>query len=377
MKKISQLCVLLCAIAPMAAFSVTPEQPAQTNAAGKSTPSLDALFGDAIVAKGKGVVIKRNDLDAFVVKTKAQYAANQYPAPPDIEPQALKNLIIQQLVLSKATDADRAKGKETFEKGIAKVKADNGWTDEELDKRISMQFFGGETRAQWDKEQIDQATLPVILERELKVNITDDDIKKFYDDPTNTAAFEQPEMVRASHILLMTQDPATQQPLPPEKKAAKKKQMEDILKQAKSGADFGELAKKYSEDPGSKDKGGEYTFGRGKMMKEFEDTAFSLKTNEISDIIETSYGYHIIKLSEKIPAKKVEFDKVKDGVKNHLTRLAFQKSLPDYTNKLVKDADIQILDEKLKNTDLTMEPPKPEAPAGAPAAPPTAPPATK
>src|ERR1051325_8403649 len=100
MKKISQLCVLLCAIAPMAAFSVTPDQPAQTNASGKSTPSLDALFGDAVVAKGKVIVIKQNDLDAFVVKTKAQYAANQYPAPPDLEPQALKNLIIQQLVLS-------------------------------------------------------------------------------------------------------------------------------------------------------------------------------------------------------------------------------------------------------------------------------------
>ena len=372
MKKISQLCVLLCAIAPMAAFSVTPDQPAQTNSAGKAAPSLDALFGDSVVAKGKGVEVKRNELDATVVKMKARYAASQVPAPADLEQQALKNLLIQHLVIAKATDEDRAKAKQTFLDRVAKVKADNKMSDEEFDKRVSMQFFGGETRAQWDKEQIDLGTLPVVLERELKVNISDEDVKKFYEDPANTAAFEQPEMVRASHILLMTQDADTHQPLPADKKAAKKKQMEDILKQAKSGTDFAELAKKYSEDPGSKDKGGEYTFPRGQMMKEFEDAAFSLKTNEISGIVETSYGYHIIKLSEKIPAKKVDYDKVKDGIKDHLVQVAFQKSLPGYTNKLVKDANVEILDEKLKGTDLTVEIPKEES-----AAPATATPATK
>jgi parvulin-like peptidyl-prolyl isomerase len=367
MKKISQLCVLLCAIAPLAAFSVTPDQPASTNSTGKATPSLDSLFGDSVVAKGKGVEVKRNDLDAAVVKMKSMYAARQMPAPADLEQQALKNLIIQQLILSKATDADRTAGKTNFEARLAKVKADNGLTDEEFDKRVSMQFFGGETRAQWDKQQIDLATIPTVLERELKVNITDEDVKKFYNDPANIANFEQPEMVRASHILLMTQDPESHEPLPADKKAAKKKQMEDILKQAKSGTDFGELAKKYSEDPGSKDKGGEYTFPRGQMMKEFEDTAFGLKTNEISGIIETTYGYHIIKLSEKIPAKKVDFDKVKEGIKDHLTQMAFQKQLPEYTSKLVKEAKIEITDEKLKNTDLSIEAPK--APEGAPTAP--------
>ena len=366
MKKISQLCVLLCTIAPMAAFSVTPDQP--TNSAGKA-PSLDALFGDSVVAKGKGVEVKRNDLDSAVVKMKSMYAARQIPAPADLESQALKNLVIQQLILSKATDADRNTGKTNFTDRIAKVKKENGLTDEDFDKRLSMQFFGGETRAQWDKQQIDLLTIPAVLERELNVKITDDDVKKFYDDPANISSFEQPEMVRASHILLLTQDPDTHQPLPADKKAAKKKQMEDILKQAKSGTDFGELAKKYSEDPGSKDKGGEYTFPHGQMQKEFEDAAFSLKTNEISEIIETSYGYHIIKLSEKIPAKKVDYDKVKDGIREHLVQLEFQKRLPAYTTKLVKDANLQVLDDKLKNTDFSMDVPKDDS--AAPTATPT------
>jgi parvulin-like peptidyl-prolyl isomerase len=358
MKKISQLCVLLCAIAPLAAFSVTPPQPAPTN-----KPSLDALFGDTVIAKGKGVEVKRTDLDAMVVRMKAGYAAQQMPAPADLESQALKNLVIQQLILSKATDADYAKAKTNFDEWVAKVKKANNFTnDEEFDKAVSRQLFGGETLDQWKKQRTDTMTVPVVLERELKVNVSDDEIKKFYDDPANISDFEQPEMVRAQHILLMTQDPTTHEPLPADKKAEKKKQMEDILKQAKApGADFGELAKKYSEDPGSKDKGGEYTFPRNRMVKEFEDTAFSLKPGEISDIIETTYGYHIIKLNEKIPAKKVDLSEVKDGIKDHLVQEQFQKLVPDYTAKLVKDADLKVTDEKLKNTDFSIEAPKNDA----------------
>jgi peptidyl-prolyl cis-trans isomerase C len=368
MKKISQLVVLLCAIAPMAAFSVTPDQPAATNSAAKPGASLDSLFGDAVVAKGKGVEVKRSDLDAIVVKSKAMASARSMQVPPDIEEQALKQLILQQLILSQATDADRAEGKKNFTDKFAKVKAESGLTDKEFDERINMQLFGGETREHWNKQNVEAITIPVILERELKVNITDDDVKKFYDSPTNVAAFEQPETVRASHILLMTTDPVTNQPLPADKKAEKYKQIQDILKQAKSGTDFAELAKKYSEDPGSKDKGGEYTFPRGQMVPEFEKAAFSMKTNEISDIIETKFGYHIIKLSEKIPAKKVDFDKVKDGIKDHLVQLAMQKELPAYTKNLVKNANVEILDEKLKSVNLSIDPPaaKDSEPPGPP-----------
>src|SRR5690349_16334554 len=135
MKKISQLCVLLCAIAPMAAFSVTPDQPASTNSAGKA--SLDALFGDAIVAKGKGLEVKRTDLDGAVIKMKAQYAAAQAPAPANLEAQELKKLIIQKLIMAQATDADRTTAKSNVMDGIEKMKkAYNITNDEEFDKAI-------------------------------------------------------------------------------------------------------------------------------------------------------------------------------------------------------------------------------------------------
>jgi len=370
MKKLSQLGVLLCAIAPLAAFSVTPDQPATTNAAGKA-PSLDALFGDAVVAKGKGVEVKRTDLDALVVRMKAGYAANQIPAPVDVENQALKNLVIQQLVMSKATDADRATAKKNYDEWVAKVKkANNMASDDDFDKAVSRQLFGGETLDQWKKQRIDQMTVPVILERELKVNITDDDIKKFYEDPANIADFEKPEMVKVHHILLMTSDPKTGEPLADAKKAEKHKQMEDLLKRARAGEDFVKMADQYSEDPGVKENHGEYQFSKSdRFVQEFKDAAFALaKPGDVSDIVTSQFGYHILKLDEKTPAKKADLSEVKDGIKDHLVQEQFRKLVPDYTAKLVKNADIQISDDKLKNTDFSIEAPKEDAaPAKAPA----------
>lgn len=345
MNKLSKI-VLLCS-APLMAFAVTPDKPAGTNAPAKPALSADSLFADSVVAKGKGVEVKRNELDSEVINGKAMYASRGMAAPAELESQALRGLIIKQLILSKATDADRAKGKTAFQDNLEKLKKNSNLTEDEFKQKLNQQLLVlGLTREQWEKQNAEQATIPIVLQRELKINVTDDDVKKFYDD--NPAKFEEPEMVRAAHILLMTQDPTTQEPLSDDKKQAKHKQMEDLLKRARGGEDFAELAKKYSEDPGSKDKGGEYTFPRGRMVPEFEAAAFSMKTNEISDIITTQYGYHIIKLYEKIPAKKVELSTVKDEIKDYLTQSQIQKDFAPYAKTLIKDANVEILDEKLK-----------------------------
>src|SRR6185436_4678048 len=171
----------------------------------------------------------------------------------------------------------------------------------------------------------------------------------------NPARFEQPEMVRASHILLGTKDPSTGGELTDAQKDAKHKRMEDLLKQARAGEDFAKLARENTEDPGSKELGGEYTFPRGKMVPEFEAAAFSLKTNQVSDIVTTQFGYHIIKLSEKLPAKKVELAKVSQDIKDYLKGQAVQKQLPAYMEKAKKEANLQILDPKLKAADSPAE----------------------
>jgi len=350
MTKITRSIVLLCAAAPLAAFAATSDSAAEP-ATAKPVAAAESLFTNTLVAKGTGVSISRNLLDDEIVRTKAVIAAQNRTISPEempmMEEQVLDKLISQQLVLAKATAADRAKGKEEFDKAIAKIKTNAKITDAEYDTRLKRQLsLLNLTKEEWEKQNAEQATIPVVLGRELNVTITDAEVKKFYDE--NAAKFEQPETVRAAHILLMTSDPATHADLSDEKKAEKKKQIEAILKRAKAGEDFGKLAKEFSEDPGSKDNGGEYTFPRGQMVPEFENAAFSQATNQISDVITTQFGYHIIKTYEKMPAKKVEFDKVESDIKDYLTQQALQQKAPEYLTKLRKDAGVEILDEKMK-----------------------------
>jgi parvulin-like peptidyl-prolyl isomerase len=323
---------------------------AQTNASApaKAGDKIDELFGDTAVAKGKGIEIKRRQLDSAMVNIKASFSARGQVYSPDqlnqIERRVLDDLISVQILLNKATDADKVKAKEVADKRFDTVKTRAG-SDDALSRQLKML---GMTEEALRAKMVEQATAEAVAERELKINVTDADASKFYAD--NPAKFEQPEMVRASHILLMTQDPTTHAPLSDEQQKAKRKQIDDLLKRARAGEDFAKLAKEYSEDPGSKDKGGEITFPRGNqgIPAEFEAAAFALNTNQVSDVVTTPFGYHIIKLSEKLPAKKIELAKVADELKEALRQQEMQKLLPDYMEKLKKDAAVEILDEKLK-----------------------------
>jgi len=351
---LSLLVISLAACSPAAAAS------AQENA---PKDKMIELFGDPVIAKGKGIEIKRSQLDSAMVSLRAAAAGRNQPLPPNAESLILRNLINSQVLLSKATEADRTRGKQLLQEALERMKGDSKLTDAEFNERMNVQIKSqGMTREEWDKQSLDQTTIQASLERELKVEVTDAQARKFYDD--NLTRFEQPEMVRASHVLVATRDLTTNQDYSDEKKAEKRKLAEDVRKRAKAGEDFAKLAKDHSDDPGSKNTGGEYTFPRGQMVPAFEAAAFSLGTNEVSDVVITEFGYHVIKVSEKIPAKTVEFAKVQKDLKEDLKQQELQKLAPDYIKKLVADANMQILDEKLK---LPEEPTAQPSPQNAPA----------
>ncbi len=359
MKTINLIAALFMAAA-LGATAVTPDKPA-TNAIAP-TPAAKPLdlFGNNVVAKGKGFEIKRGELDDALISLKATAVARGQNISPDqsllFEQQLLERLIQIQLLLAKAGKEDQDKGKETSTKRFEVIKT-RAVTEEALNRQLkSVGMSQDSLRA----KMMDEAVAEAVLERELKVNVSDDEIKKFYDD--NPAKFEQPEMVRASHILLNTRIPGGAE-LTAEQKSAKRKQMEELLKRARDGEDFAKLAKEFSEDTGSKENGGEYTFPRGKMVPEFEAAAFSLKTNQVSDIVTTQFGYHIIKLSEKLPAQKMELAKVSTEIKDYLKQQSIGKQLPDFMDKLKKEANVEVLDEKLKPKGFSEAAPRPANPA--------------
>jgi parvulin-like peptidyl-prolyl isomerase len=155
-----------------------------------------------------------------------------------------------------------------------------------------------------------------------------------------------PERVHVAHILISTLDPVTQNPLPLDQKMEKQKLARSLKDRAEKGEDFAKLVKQYSDDPGSKDKGGEYTFAKDhEMVPEFEAAAFSLKVNQISDPVETKYGFHVIKLIEKLPPKTEQFAEVSPRIRDYLIGQQADKSLPAYLAKLKTDANVKIVDQ--------------------------------
>jgi peptidyl-prolyl cis-trans isomerase C len=167
-----------------------------------------------------------------------------------------------------------------------------------------------------------------------KVQITDEESKTFYD--TNPQLFQQPERVKASHILIKVDEGATA-----EKKAEARKKIKEVRQKVQKGEDFAELAKTYSEGP-SAPRGGDLDFfGRGQMVKPFEDAAFSLKPNETSDIVETKFGYHLIKVVDKQPAKTIAYADVKDRINKNLKDQKLRTERRLYFDKLKKDAKVE------------------------------------
>ncbi len=145
------------------------------------------------------------------------------------------------------------------------------------------------------------------------MTVTDAQLRAAY--ASSMDSFRTPERVKVRHILLMTQGKSDA-----EKKAALAK-AQDLLKQIKAGADFAELAKKNSQDPGSAPNGGDLGFiVRGQTVAPFEKFAFSAKPNEISDLVTTEYGYHIIQVMEKEPARVKPFDEVKGAIAEQLKK---------------------------------------------------------
>ncbi len=139
-----------------------------------------------------------------------------------------------------------------------------------------------------------------LIQKELaNINVDNSKIKEYYekypeDYMVSENRIDGEEAVWARHILIKVEEDTSDD----EKNKARKK-AEEIIERLNKGEDFAELAAEYSEDTGSKQYGGAYVFGRGKMVKEFEDAAFKLEPGEISGIVETTYGFHIIKLEEK------------------------------------------------------------------------------
>ncbi len=215
-----------------------------------------------------------------------------------------------------------------FDKFVSQVKYTDADITAYFDKNKEM-FKTPETR--------DVAFVSVDKDYILKsFKLSDDDIKKYYDE--NKDQFSEKEQIKARHILFKTTGDSTH-----DKEALKK--AETVLKEVKSGGNFPELAKKYSDCP-SKVKGGDLGyFSKGQMVPEFEKAAFSLKKDQISEIVKTNFGYHIIKVEDIKPSSSKTFEQAKPLIKSQLEQnyisLKMKEISDSYAQKLDNSSSLE------------------------------------
>ncbi|HMO63957.1 MAG TPA: peptidylprolyl isomerase [Verrucomicrobiota bacterium] len=302
---------------------------------------LPAARADRVLAKGKGLEITQSELDEAYVALRASLAAQGRTVPENqrrqVEKQLLQRLVMTEVLLARATDEDRARGRERALK-IVEAERAKAKNPEAFDNLIRANGLSPEV---FERQLIERSIVELVIERDLrpKVQVADAQVRDFYE--KNSREFEQPERVHAAHILIGTRNPLSNAPLPEEAQAAKRELAETLARRVRAGEDFAALAKEFSDDPGSRDRGGEYTFPRGQMVPEFERTAFAQAAGQVSDPVKTEFGWHIIKTIEKLPARRVPLEEVEPRIRTQLEVVELQSLIPDYQQQVVAEAGVE------------------------------------
>lgn len=342
----TRIAIALIAVALVAACKKTPADatkagatPAPGAAAGKAAPAapkpVPAQLPD-VIARVNGATIERGEFERAVKSLEAQ-AGGPVPAEQRdtvyrqmIDQLVAMKLLSQESVAKKVTVPDtevdgrvqQVKGQFPNEQAFTAALAERQMTPDKLKAEIRQQM---------------QAMKLVETEIVPTVTIGDADLNDFY--TKNPDKFQEPEAVHVSHILLRLPQNADE--------AAKKKarsEAQSVLAQLKKGGDFAALAKQYSQDAGSAPNGGDLGFvAKGSTVPAFDEAAFKLKAGQLSGVVETPFGFHIIKMIAHRDARTVPLQEVKPQVEQFLKQQRVQEKTAAYVEKLKAKAKVQIL----------------------------------
>jgi peptidyl-prolyl cis-trans isomerase C len=306
-----------------------------TAASAEKDPSL------ARIATVNGAVITRQAFDVEMNMIQQRQARSGQPLDRSMlmkwQDKILEGLIEKELLYQESQKAgvraapdvvdnqlNEIKKRFPDDKAYEKALTDMGLTEAELKSRIEKE----QSIRQWIEKNFSD-----------KITISEEEMKAYYDG--HPEMFIQPESVRARHILIKV-DPKGGD----KEKAAARKKIEEIQKKLKNGGDFEALAKEFSDDP-SRDRGGDLGyFTKGRMVKPFEEAAFSLQVGQVSGIVETTYGYHLIMVVDRKPEGKTSYEDAKQRIQQVLKNEMLRTQLRAHIDELKAKADIERFLEK-------------------------------
>ena len=301
-----------------------------------STPKKEANLQNAALVNGKAIPM--SEYEAGLDQLNRQIAMTG-GAPNEKELPALKQKVLDSLITRELLK------QEVEKRGIKADEAEVNAQLEAVKKGSSPEDFAKSLKQMniTEKELKDhiasQLATKKLIEMELgpKVVVTPQEVKAFYDG--NPEVFKTPPMTRASHILVKVDKGATA-----EEKAKALDKIKGVQKRLQNGEDFAKVAKEVSDCP-SKENGGDLNFfQKGQMVPQFEDAAFSLQPGQTSGIVETEFGYHIIKVTDKKDQSTVSFDEIKPRIEQHLkSEKMSHQEFPKYVETLKAKAKIEVL----------------------------------
>lgn len=253
----------------------------------------------------------------------------------DLKKEILQQMINDRLVLQQAKKNKITVTKKEIEDGVKEIKS-RFKKEEEFKKELLTQ---GITIKEFEDRIKDQIMMIKLIDREIKSKVaipTDQEIEKFYNE--NKEKMVEPERVRVKHILITVDEKD------PKKSDAKTLvKIKEVEKKLKAGGDFNELAKEYSDDTGSKERGGDLGYiMKGDTVPEFEKIAFSLDIGKLSEIFKTKFGYHILIVTEKKIAVKKTLEEVREYLKSFLYQQNMEEEYTKWIKSVREKADIKI-----------------------------------
>lgn len=315
------------------AGSGQPGAPGQPNAATPPKP-VPAQLPD-VIARVNGEDVKKGELDRMI-KTMEQQAGAPVPAErrDEIYRGAIDRLVTYTLLKqegkNKGVKIDDAEIDAKVKEVRSQFPTQEAFEKALKDRDMTLDSFKTDARADLTVNKVMEGAVANVP------GPTDAEAKDFYE--KNPDKFKQDEQVRASHILVRVAPDADAKA-----KAQAKTEIDSVLKQVKSGGDFGKLAQQHSQDPSAAQGGDLGYFPRGQMVPEFDKVAFSLPVGQTSGIVTTQFGYHILKVTDKKPARTVPFEEAVPKIKEYLEQTKKQQAADAYIDGLKKKSKIDIL----------------------------------
>ena len=308
---------------------------AATGAAAEPIKPLPEKLPD-VIAKVNGESVTRTELEDYVRNLEGQAGS---PIPADQRDRIYRGVIDQlvgyKLLVQEAKARKVVVADADVDARIAEVKkqfpSEDLFMQTLIDRKMTIDQIKSDARRDMSIARLIEAEIAP------RVAVKPTQVEDFY--KSNPDKFLQPDRVRASHILIATAENADAAT-----KAQAKAKAEQILKDLKAGKDFAALARQHSQDPGSAVNGGDLGFfQQGQMVGPFNDAAFSLKPGATSDLVETQFGYHIIRVAEKQPARTVPLEEVRPRIEEFLQHQNRESETESFVKALRAKSKVEIL----------------------------------